>query len=379
MQVNNRFQKNANISMVTQLIWRNPGISRVEIARNLKLYRSTVSNIINTLVDKGIVVEIEEGESLPQGGRKPIYLGLNEQFGCVAGIEIQPTGYRCVVLSISNTVLFSISGELPCLPFPDMVDAILSNLYPEIDRIQLPLLAVCIGMPGIIDSRNGVIVESVPFSLRNYAFCQKFFYKYKVPFYIENDANCLVWKELARSNERSLRNFVCINIDENSLEYQNGGSSGLGIGIGVAIDGSIYAGNQNASSEFIANADKGLFTEFVVELFSRFVSVVAVLKPEMVFAYGDLVKHSAEVRRIINGCVPQFNAILERTSCGFSFADSSIFSVSTGAALMYFLQLFSIPGYHFDKVASVADWDAVFARSLQGRTAAQYDTAIQCV
>jgi predicted NBD/HSP70 family sugar kinase len=345
MQVNNRFQKNANISMVTQLLWRSPGISRVEISRKLTLYRSTVSNIIDTLIDKGIVVEIEEGESLPQGGRKPIYLGLNEQFGCVAGIEIQPAGFRCVVLSISNTILFSTSGELPenspgvspgeppSLPFSEILDTILSKLYPAIERLRLPLLAVCIGMPGIIDAKKGVIVDSPPFALRNYAIGEELLQKYKVPFYIENDANCLVWKELAQKRESSLRNFVCINAEENPF--------GLGGGIGVAINGAIYAGNQNAAGDLITNADKQLFGEFVAELFSRFVSVVAVLKPDMIFVYGDLVRNASEVRQIINDCVPQFNAILKRTSCGFRFVDNSISSVAAGAALMYVLHFFS--------------------------------------
>ncbi len=379
--------------MIAQLLWRNPGISRVEIARHLKLYRSTVSNIINMLIDKGIVVEIQEGSSLPQGGRKPICLGLNEKFGCVAGIEIQPSGYHCVVLNIANTVVFSMSGEVPELPFPEIVDHILCNLYPEIERIQLPLLAVCIGMPGIIDSKNGIIIESFPFSLRNYSLVHEFSRKYHIPFFIENDANCLAWKELAQMRENSLRHFVCINVEADPFFYQYGKSCGMGVGIGVAIDGTIYPGNKNAAGEFIGfswdpvivgevkhippsierlDADRRLFAEFIIELFSSFVSVVAVLNPEMIFAYGELARNSAEVQQIIYECVPQFNAILERTACGFGFRDSSMFSVATGAALMYFLHLFSTTGYTIDRIDSVADWDAVFALS-QGKT------TLQCV
>jgi predicted NBD/HSP70 family sugar kinase len=168
----------------------------------------------------------------------------------------------------------------------------------------------------------------------------------------------------------------------------------LRVGIGVAIDGGIYAGNKNAAGEFIGfswdpdivgdlkhipmrvewgDADKRFFSEFIIELFSSFVSVVAVLNPEMVFAYGDLARYSTEVQQIVQRCVPQFNAIMERTSCVFSFADSSIFSVATGAALMYFLHLFSTTGYSFGRIDSVADWDAVFALSSQSKT------AVQCV
>jgi DNA-binding transcriptional regulator LsrR (DeoR family) len=71
MQINNNFQKNANIAMVAQLLWRRPGISRVEIARQLDLYRSTVSNIINTLRENGVVYEDCEGSAMPQGDENP--------------------------------------------------------------------------------------------------------------------------------------------------------------------------------------------------------------------------------------------------------------------------------------------------------------------
>ena len=91
---NNNFQKNANTSLVAQLIWKSPGISRVDIARELNLYRSTVTNIISALIDDEVVYEGEEGSGMSRGGRKPIILRLNEKFGCVVGFDIQPSHYR---------------------------------------------------------------------------------------------------------------------------------------------------------------------------------------------------------------------------------------------------------------------------------------------
>jgi len=35
MQINNNFQKNANMSMAARLLWRYPGISRIDIAKKL--------------------------------------------------------------------------------------------------------------------------------------------------------------------------------------------------------------------------------------------------------------------------------------------------------------------------------------------------------
>ena len=57
---NNVFQRNANTSLVAQLIWKQGGLSRVDISRTLQLNKSTVSNIISYLMDIGLVNEGEQ-------------------------------------------------------------------------------------------------------------------------------------------------------------------------------------------------------------------------------------------------------------------------------------------------------------------------------
>jgi hypothetical protein len=54
----------------------------------------------------------------------------------------------------------------------NMSDAVLFSMYREFPGLSL--LAVCIGMPGVIDSKNRVIIESVPFLLWNYSLCLVF-------------------------------------------------------------------------------------------------------------------------------------------------------------------------------------------------------------
>ena len=79
---NNLFQKNANTSLVARLIWQRKSISRAEIARELNLYRSTVTNITSYLISSGVVVEGKRLASTQQGGRKAVELSINPNFGC---------------------------------------------------------------------------------------------------------------------------------------------------------------------------------------------------------------------------------------------------------------------------------------------------------
>ena len=77
MHVNNDYQRNANLSRIFETVWKNPNFSRIDIARKLELYRSTVSNIIGTLVESNLICEGERGVPTEKGGRKPVFLSIN--------------------------------------------------------------------------------------------------------------------------------------------------------------------------------------------------------------------------------------------------------------------------------------------------------------
>ena len=158
---NNNFQKNSNISRIIETIWRQGEVSRIDIARSLELYRSTVSNIIGSLIENNIIIETSSGESLPQGGRKPIYLNLNTNFGCVIGFEIQPKKYHAVIIDLNSAILFSSTEETPSAELDDICASIFPSLIEKTKELGLPLLGICVGLPGIIDSNHGKIIRSI--------------------------------------------------------------------------------------------------------------------------------------------------------------------------------------------------------------------------
>ena len=113
MHVNNDYQRNANLSRVFETVWKNPNFSRIDIARKLELYRSTVSNIIGTLVESDLICEGERGLPTEKGGRKPVFLSVNPDFGCVIGIEIQLDCYHVAVVSFDGRTDVSRQKRIP--------------------------------------------------------------------------------------------------------------------------------------------------------------------------------------------------------------------------------------------------------------------------
>ena len=91
-------QSDINVSRILRLIWQKNGISRIEIAAELGLDKSTVTKIVSALLGVGIVKEFAHGITGPQGGRKPIYLEIAEEFAKDFPLCIREIG--CVVILV---------------------------------------------------------------------------------------------------------------------------------------------------------------------------------------------------------------------------------------------------------------------------------------
>ncbi|MBR5098217.1 MAG: ROK family transcriptional regulator, partial [Spirochaetales bacterium] len=152
---NNLFQKNANTSLVARLIWQRKSISRAEIARELNLYRSTVTNITSYLISSGVVVEGKRLASTQQGGRKAVELSINPNFGCVFGFDVQPSHYRSVILSADGTELWRETGSFGVIPITEMIYKVIDRTMAAHRNIKIPVIAMSFAIPGIVDVTNG--------------------------------------------------------------------------------------------------------------------------------------------------------------------------------------------------------------------------------
>ena len=80
-------------------------ISRAEIARLTKLQRSTVSEIVDSLLGEGLIEEIGAGRST--GGRCPTLLALRTTGAAAVGIDIAPTRTTVATSDLAGGLLES--------------------------------------------------------------------------------------------------------------------------------------------------------------------------------------------------------------------------------------------------------------------------------
>jgi hypothetical protein len=107
--------RKVNSSIVLNALRLHAPISRAELASFTKLNPSTVTNIVNTLIDDGLVLELETMES--KIGRPGIALTLRPEGGAIIGVEIG-VGFISIILTdfVANILWRKYIDVPPSLP-----------------------------------------------------------------------------------------------------------------------------------------------------------------------------------------------------------------------------------------------------------------------
>ncbi len=244
--------RNINTSQVMRQIWSHGEISRIQIAKNLELDKSTISSIVSELLQIGIITETSEGAAGPQGGRKPVLLRLNASYGSVLGIELRPEGYSGVAVDLEGKVIGTWTGEAR-VTGETLKDSLLSSAGRM--RAEMadkpPLLGIGVGLAGVINPSKGVIRYSIPLHIQSpWDFQRTVSEGYDLPLFIENDANACAWGELAFHRSRKLRDFLFVLVEFRALRDPQRIHERTGVGMGVVIGSRVHYGHDYSAGEF---------------------------------------------------------------------------------------------------------------------------------
>ncbi len=383
MHVNNDFQKNSNISHIMATLWHNNrakvATSRIDISKSLDLYRSTVSNVIQTLVENKVILEGPAESSGDKTGRKPINLKINPEFGCVVGIELQIDAYNICICNFDGTILFSKKGTAPKFTgtseerFTSLLETVTDEACACAGKLDLPLLSICCGIPGIIDTDKGIIVSSEPFGLNNFPYPAGIAEKYGVPLLLENDAKCCSWYIKAESAEKPEQDYLCVLT-------KNHDTQGISVGLSLTLNGRVINGHNHAVGEYVSsswlpskNSQTGLaqavlstvniiedsYREWVKDLFSTLTTFIPLLEPQTVYLFGQGEERSLLINEVIENEVTQFRVIMNRCGSALKILPNDDSLIANGAALMFVQKLFEIPSLGSDSVSHIT-WEQVF-------------------
>ena len=246
--------KKNNITRILHALWVNRGISKVDIARAIDLDKSTVTKIVNELSDINLIRVVKEGESGPQGGRKPILLTINNRFAYVIGMEIQPEFINLCAVDLNGTIVKSKreknSENITERNLAEIVTGKLHNFIEDFEE-DASIIGVGIGLPGIVDPFRSQIKQSMPFKITQvYNFQENVSQWIDCPVIVENDAKCCAW-ELALRRDKNIKDFMTILIEVPDQDQENSPMiHDVAVGFGIVIDGRVHYGTDYSSGEF---------------------------------------------------------------------------------------------------------------------------------
>jgi glucokinase-like ROK family protein len=227
-----------NKSIVMNTLRLHAPISRARIANLTGLNRSTVSNIVNALIEEGLVSENEQEGS--KVGRPAIPLGLRSDGGAVIGMEI---GVDFIAILLTNFVAETLwetrietSPSQPQSSIIGQAEQLVERALSIAKEKRLRPLGLGIGLPGLINLNQGELIIAPNLNWKNVPLRLMWNQRFRLPVYIENEANLAALGEYYFGVARGVDNFIYL-------------SSGIGLGGGIMIGGNLFRGGYGYAGE----------------------------------------------------------------------------------------------------------------------------------
>jgi predicted NBD/HSP70 family sugar kinase len=226
---------------VLRAIATNGPVSRAQLARDLGLSGPTLTQATKFLFDRGLISEVKQSPST--GGRPATLLGLVANAGQVLGIKLAEDHVVGVCVNLQSEILWSFEEPFSSRGEKAIMELI-ALLKKHTKKIKGQLLGIGIGIPGVVSPIDSGTADSAMLGWNDVNVGKRISDALHTPVLLENDVNTLAITESLYGHGRDVSNFLTITL-------------GRGIGMGLVINGELYAGSYGAGEFGHINALKG--------------------------------------------------------------------------------------------------------------------------
>lgn len=229
---NQEYIRDMNRSLVLEAIINHAPLSRADLSKMLHLTKATISNIVQELIDRALVLELGSGDA-PMG-RKPILLTFNHRCGHVISVDF---GVQRISIMSSDPLGCSCEvHEYPSQSDPTLTDhliALLRETIRALPKTPYGVLGISVGIYGVVCDDT---VLFTPYYDLKYSNLRTLLEEaLHVPVIVENEANLSVIGEASFRPRH--KNMIFLNIHE-------------GVGMGILVNGQLYKGQNGYAGEF---------------------------------------------------------------------------------------------------------------------------------
>jgi glucokinase-like ROK family protein len=227
-----------NSSIILNLLRLEGALSRATLAKRIGLTRSTVSRIVNELIDDDLVMEMKLSQG--KNGRPGMLLELNPKGGSAIGIEIGVNFITIMLTDFKANVIWrkraTLSDDASSDEYLEKAEQLAREASDIAQARHLRKMGIGVGVWGLVDYNKGVIRFAPNLKWRDIPLQQNWEKKFRVPVYLENDANASALGEYYFGAGRNIENFLYMSMD-------------IGVGGGIISGGKLFRGSSGYAGE----------------------------------------------------------------------------------------------------------------------------------
>jgi predicted NBD/HSP70 family sugar kinase/biotin operon repressor len=230
--------KSQNRQAILLQLLRSP-LSRVELAHRLNVSGTTVTNLVNELLEEGWVVSENAGIfQHTKPGRPRTQLHIVPQANYAIGVHIGIGTYRVAQVDLLGEVVNSLTGTFAVGEDAETVIAGISHTIQQLTIHLQPnqILGIGVGASGLVDAKRGVNQFAPSLGWQNVPIAALLQAQTKLPVVVENNVRAMALAE----------SYFGQGVDVESLAFIYGR---IGIAAGLVMGGKLVRGAGAGAGE----------------------------------------------------------------------------------------------------------------------------------
>lgn len=223
-----------NRRLIFRTIFDQDRISRADVARATGLTRTTVSQVVDTLLRQRLVREVGTGNST--GGKSPILLSVPDDARQLIGVDLGDTEFRGAIVNLRGQIQHALTMPLDGRQGNDALESAFQLIDALKEHASGPLLGIGVGVPGVINPGKGSSIHwAVNLSWLDLPIRALLKKRYRLPIYVANDAHAAVLAESFFGPWKNV-NLVVVRV-------------GRGVSAGIFLNGELWRGDGFGAGE----------------------------------------------------------------------------------------------------------------------------------
>ena len=238
--LNNIKMRVSNFNLVINAIREKGQISRKDLVSMVGLTSASITNLVNSGIQAGYIIETGSGSS--QGGRKPKFIELNKDVGYIIGIEINAKEAIYILTDFRGDTIskkfMHVNNEIEQEDLLDQIVLLVESMLEENNISKKMVLGAGFATVGPCNHIEGIIVNTPNFpKWHNFKIIEHFEQRTGIKAFLEKETASFALHESWEDKKKQYKRILCVNV------------FAIGIGGGMALDKAIFHGHKNAGLE----------------------------------------------------------------------------------------------------------------------------------